>query len=133
MPSLAFVGSEVSTFNNILTAHVQARWLAHYLGSASKQCLSSAKMEDYVNRDQEWKRSWMQKSSSRASLIQLHMIKYHDILLDDLGLASTGHTHWWQRWFLPQTARDVEFTTYPSATTIPPGAIPPRRQNATVS
>jgi dimethylaniline monooxygenase (N-oxide forming) len=35
LPRLAFVGSEVSTFNNILTAGLQAEWLAqHWAGGA---------------------------------------------------------------------------------------------------
>jgi dimethylaniline monooxygenase (N-oxide forming) len=100
--NLAFVGSEVSTFNNILTQSVQAEWLAHMIRTSTD--VSPGLMYEYVSMDKTWKRSWMPKTSSRASLIQLHMTKYHDVLLEDMG-ATLPKTSWWQ-WFLPHTARD---------------------------
>jgi len=83
LPGLAFVGSEVSTFNNILTHGLQAEWLARVLQGSVE--LAPAKMSQAVECDQAWKRSWMPATSARASILQLHMMKYHDMLLKDMG------------------------------------------------
>merc|ERR1712039_1041537 len=69
LQDLAFVGCEVSTFNNILT---------HGLPCGRD-------MEMAVGRDRAWKRSWMPASSARAAIWQLHMMRYHDGLLEDMG------------------------------------------------
>ena len=70
---LAFIGSEVSTFNNLLTQHVQARWLCHVLRDGGIPDVPVMCSE--VERDRTWKRSWMPESTSRAALVQLHMTK----------------------------------------------------------
>lgn len=101
-PNLAFIGSEVSTFNNILTQNLQSRWLA----SQMQDLPSRETMETYVNSEQDWKRQWMPESASRASMIQLHMTKYHDILMDDCNVRRKKN-RWWE-WVLPLTARDYE-------------------------
>lgn len=97
---LAFIGSEVSTFNNILTHHLQAMWLTHHL---STKFPSKKEMQYFVR---EWKISWMSFSASRASLIQLHMTKYHDILMQDMNLPLVKRK-WWQ-WSLPIMSRDYK-------------------------
>lgn len=100
---LAFVGSEVSTFNNILTQRLQAEWVAHHL--AHGEALPSVEtMEAYVDEERTWKRSWMPASMSRASLVQLHMTPYHDSLCRDMGRPLV-RTRWWE-WLIPLTARD---------------------------
>jgi dimethylaniline monooxygenase (N-oxide forming) len=105
VPTLAFVGSEVSTFNNVLTFHLQSRWLAQHLSPTSPSTLpTNASMLAYVECEQRWKRRWMHPSPSRAALLQLHMLKYHDILMDDMGLPRVKH-RWWQ-WVLPHHGRD---------------------------
>ena len=43
------------------------------------------RMERAVELERAWKRTWMPPTSARASLFQLHMPKYHDQLLKDLG------------------------------------------------
>jgi len=64
---LAFVGSEVSTFNNILTHGLQVKWLAGVLqGKVSLP--SPGDMEDRVAKEQAWKRSWMPAIKSRAAI-----------------------------------------------------------------
>jgi len=98
---LAFIGSEVSTFNNILTHYVQAQWLKHVLKNDSP---SPVEMELAVKREREWKRSWMPHTTSRAALLQLHMTKYHDILMRDMNRKLVRHSVW--EWILPHTARD---------------------------
>jgi len=112
--NLAFIGSEVSTFNNILSQHLQAQWLGCLFRcsaadkkkevSTSSMLPSSDLMKEYVEADRKWKRSWMAASSSRASLIQLHMIKYHDLLMADMGCAPVRSSV--LGWLIPHTARD---------------------------
>jgi dimethylaniline monooxygenase (N-oxide forming) len=105
IPGLAFVGSEVSTFNNILTQGLQAEWLARVLDG--KMELAPGKMSQVVELEQAWKRSWMPATSARASILQLHMMKYHDMLLKDMG-----ENHKRKGWnvlaeaFAPYNARD---------------------------
>merc|ERR1712048_785766 len=81
---LAFIGSEVSTFNNILTHGLQALWLQRYL-SGELDLPSRGQMERRIEKERAWKRSWMPPSSARASIWQLHMMTYHDGLLKDMG------------------------------------------------
>jgi len=84
LKDIAFIGCEVSTFNNVLTHGLQALWLQSLLtGDMPKP--SPVAMAKSIEKDQAWKRSWMPASSARASIWQLHMMKYHDGLLDDMG------------------------------------------------
>jgi dimethylaniline monooxygenase (N-oxide forming) len=84
LQDLAFVGCEVSTFNNVLTHGLQALWLQRLLtGELRLPC--GGDMEMAVGRDRAWKRSWMPASSARAAIWQLHMMRYHDGLLKDMG------------------------------------------------
>merc|ERR1711988_957269 len=77
-------GSEVSTFNNILTHGIQALWLQKVLtGHITMPAVHH--MLKTIELEQAWKRSWMPPSSARASIWQLHMVKYHDTLLKDMG------------------------------------------------
>merc|ERR1712224_238812 len=80
---LAFIGSEVSTFNNILTHGLQALWLQKML-TGEMQIPKKTEMQRIVEKEQAWKRSWMPPSSARASIWQLHMMTYHDNLCKDM-------------------------------------------------
>eukprot|EP00617_Octactis_speculum_P026088 CAMPEP_0185748846 /NCGR_PEP_ID=MMETSP1174-20130828/7556_1 /TAXON_ID=35687 /ORGANISM="Dictyocha speculum, Strain CCMP1381" /LENGTH=382 /DNA_ID=CAMNT_0028424703 /DNA_START=28 /DNA_END=1176 /DNA_ORIENTATION=- len=84
LPDIAFVGAEVSTFNNILTHGLQAEWLARVLDGEVK-LPSPGSMAQFLEREQAWKRTWMPATSARASIMQLHMMKYHDQLVKDMG------------------------------------------------
>ncbi|CAE8633462.1 unnamed protein product [Polarella glacialis] len=84
LPNLAFIGSEVSTFNNILSQGLQMVWLARILTGQLVLPKVDA-MEESLARDKTWKRSWMPASKVRAATWQLHMMKYHDTLLRDMG------------------------------------------------
>lgn len=81
--NLCFIGSEVSTFNNILTQGIQALWLQRVLSGA---CSLPARevMEEDIKQQQEWKRSWMPEKGDRAAILQLHKLKYHDQLCKDM-------------------------------------------------
>ena len=84
VPNLAFIGCEVSTFNNILTQGLQAQWLQRVL-SEQINLPSSGMMSHEVEREQAWKRSWMPPTNARAAIWQLHMMQYHDSLCKDMG------------------------------------------------
>jgi len=64
-------------------------------------------MSQALEQEQAWKRSWMPATSARASILQLHMMKYHDVLLKDMG-----ENHRRKGWnvfgevFAPYNARD---------------------------
>merc|ERR1712186_229309 len=80
---LCFVGSEVSTFNNILTQGLQALWLRYVLTSLVALPSLEA-MEMTIEKEQAWKRSWMPKKGARAAILQLHKMAYHDQLCKDM-------------------------------------------------
>jgi len=82
--NLAFIGCEVSTFNNILTHALQAEWLARLL-DGTNELPERRRMLRRIEQTQTWKRSWMPPTSARAAIWQLHMLKYHDGLLKDMG------------------------------------------------
>ena len=84
VPSCFFVGSRITTFTNITTASLQARWVALKLknGLPSKMTMRSD-----INDVKLWKRRTMPYAgASRASMLQLHQLHYHDQLLKDLNL-----------------------------------------------
>merc|ERR1712151_1053949 len=84
---LCFVGSEVSTFNNILTQGLQALWLKQVLtGQVAFPSLEA--MEKMIEKEQAWKRSWMPKKGDRAAILQLHKMAYHDQLCRDMGVKT---------------------------------------------
>lgn len=83
LPDIAFVGAEVSTFNNILTHGLQAEWLARVL-SGDVHLPSQGAMIQAQEKEQAWKRTWMPGTSARGSIYQLHMMKYHDLLMKDM-------------------------------------------------
>ena len=84
LPNVAFVGGEVSTFNNILRHGLQAAWLKRLL-TGEFALPPRGRMERAVELERAWKRTWMPPTSARASLFQLHMPKYHDQLIKDMG------------------------------------------------
>eukprot|EP00913_Durusdinium_trenchii_P032619 g30533.t1 len=84
LPDLAFVGCEVSTSNNILTHGLQALWLSKVLKGEIH--LPAPGAMDASVRKTLRKRLWMPPMSSRASIWQLHMMKYHDMLVGDMNL-----------------------------------------------
>ncbi|KAG2486825.1 hypothetical protein HYH03_014508 [Edaphochlamys debaryana] len=88
LPGLAFVGAEVSTFNNILTSALQAEWLAAALAGAVHLPVPEAMAADVASQ-KAWRRRTMPPHKLRGSSVMLYMQCYHDQLLRDMGL----HTH----------------------------------------
>merc|ERR1712014_18505 len=63
----------------------QALWLRHVL--AGQLTLPSVEaMEQTIETEQAWKRSWMPKKGDRAAILQLHKMAYHDQLCRDMGV-----------------------------------------------
>merc|ERR1711972_814372 len=82
---LCFVGSEVSTYNNILTQGLQALWLRHVL-TGHVALPSVEAMDSVIETERAWKRSWMPKKGDRAAILQLHKMAYHDQLCKDMAV-----------------------------------------------
>merc|ERR1712159_531568 len=105
MPSIAFLGSEVSTFNNVLTHGLQAVWLSKLLTGAMA-LPPPREMQKAVEAEMHWKRTWMPSTSARAAIQQLHMPKYHDRLLADMGEAVCRKSNPLFEALVPYRARD---------------------------
>merc|ERR1719231_1782400 len=105
LPGLAFLGSEVSTFNNVLTHGLQAAWLSRLLTGAMT-LPPPREMQKAVEAEMNWKRTWMPSTSARAAIQQLHMPKYHDRLLADMGEAACRKSNPLFEVLVPYNARD---------------------------
>ena len=105
VPDLAFLGAEVSTFNNILTHGLQAAWLSAVLCGDVK-LPKAGEMQRSVDQEMHWKRTWMPSTSARASIQQLHMPKYHDKLVEDMGYGACRKSNPVFEALAPYTARD---------------------------
>merc|ERR1711988_1351101 len=105
VPGLAFLGSEVSTFNNILTHGLQAAWLAKVLSGAIS-LPPPRQLQRTIEAEKNWKRTWMPSTSARAAIQQLHMPKYHDRLVADMGLPTCRKSNPLSELLMPYNARD---------------------------
>jgi len=86
-PTIIFLNSETTTFTNITTASVQARWLVELLAGTFK-LPSKQEMVGQIRAMQEWKRSTMPNAgAARAYMIQTHQVHYYDQLLKDMGAS----------------------------------------------
>merc|ERR1712066_863986 len=64
---------------------LQSLWLRRVL-SGKVKLPSVDTMEATVAQDRAWKASWMPKKGDRAAILQLHKIKYHDQLCQDMSV-----------------------------------------------
>lgn len=83
VPNLLFIGA-ASTFCNILTQNLQARWLVELI-KGNHQLPSRNSMLREMAEMMEWKRKWMPSGPNRGARLGLHMQHYHDELLKDFG------------------------------------------------
>src|SRR5215472_16125157 len=83
VPNLIFIG-HTATYLNILTDCLQARWLAELLTGRLRLPSREAMLAE-IAQLKSWKRAWMPFSPARGARLQLHMLHYHDELLDDIG------------------------------------------------
>jgi dimethylaniline monooxygenase (N-oxide forming) len=86
VPRLAFIGSNATTYINILTHNLQARWLVELLRGTHKLPDKAAMLKE-IELMKIWKRRIIPHSTSRASTLHLHMQHYHDELVRDMGLS----------------------------------------------
>jgi len=84
---LAFCGSEVATISNIVTHGILAEYITRVV-TGRLNLPTQVAMEQDVERTKAWKRHWMPETSSRASLVLLHQIHYHDQLMHDMGFPA---------------------------------------------
>jgi cation diffusion facilitator CzcD-associated flavoprotein CzcO len=86
-PRLVFLNSETTTFTNITTASIQARWLAEAL-AGRHQLPSSSEQKTAVEENRAWKRKVMPNAgAARSYMIQTHQVHYYDQLLKDMGAS----------------------------------------------
>merc|ERR1719269_37158 len=63
-------------------------------------------MQAAVDKETNWKRTWMPATSARAAIQQLHMPKYHDRLVEDMGYGACRKSNPLFEALSPYTARD---------------------------
>jgi cation diffusion facilitator CzcD-associated flavoprotein CzcO len=97
LPDMAFIG-RAATFSNSLTAHLSSVWLAHLL-KGKFQLPETEKMFSEIELIKEWKRGFMPSIASRATVIKLHMIHFHDELLRDMSISPFRKKNLFLEWF----------------------------------
>jgi cation diffusion facilitator CzcD-associated flavoprotein CzcO len=86
-PRLVFLNCETTTFTNITTASIQARWVVELLAGRHK-LPSKGNMQKSIQETQAWKRETMPNAAgARAYMIQTHQVHYYDQLLKDMGAS----------------------------------------------
>ncbi|KAJ8600785.1 hypothetical protein CTAYLR_006113 [Chrysophaeum taylorii] len=86
VPTCFFVGSQATTFMNICTSSLQARWVATALKQNGLPATDEVMRADIAEK-MAWKRSTMPEAgANRSSMLQLHQVHYHDELLKDMGV-----------------------------------------------
>jgi len=108
VPRIAFVGL-ASTFNNSLSDYVESRWLVAMLKGDIK-LPGKEQMLREIEHMKVWKRAIMPDQESRGSMIQLHVLHYHDELLRDLDIKCERKTSSIAEMFgayLPADYRDI--------------------------
>jgi len=84
-PNLIFLNSNTTTFTNITTASIQARWLCEAL-SGRAPLPSVEVMNKEIEIQKDWKRTNMPNAGkARAYMMQTHQVHYYDELLKDMG------------------------------------------------
>ena len=84
LPSMIFLGCNATTFESILTYNLQARWLVELI-KGNHALSDGTVMHQEIEDMKAWKRKWMPSNHSRAAMISLHQLHYHDELLRDFG------------------------------------------------
>ena len=116
-PGLVFLNSNTTTFTNITTASLQARWfyemvvkknedneVQHKVNNKTARMKAPSRMEflEEINAKKEWKRSTMPKAgNARAYMMQNHQVHYYDELLKDMGIDIRRKTDTIIRKFVP--------------------------------
>ena len=97
LTNMAFIG-RAATFSNSLTSHLASAWLVHLL-KGKFQLPGREQMLTEINAIKQWKRSFMPAIASRATVIKLHMVHFHDELLRDMAVNPYRKKNWFLEWF----------------------------------
>ncbi|KAG2431860.1 hypothetical protein HXX76_009353 [Chlamydomonas incerta] len=87
VPGLFFIGSEASTFNNVLTSGLQSLWLLHLLADRIRLPSPTAINKDILDQA-KWRSRVMPAQRHSSSIIMLYQQRYHDQLLTDMGFPT---------------------------------------------
>jgi len=83
--NMCFLNCNVTTFTNITTASIQARWLAEML-AGRVEVPGDKEMEAQIEQEKGWRQETMPRAGgAQGYLIQLHQTHYWDQLLKDFG------------------------------------------------
>lgn len=108
LPNMAFIG-RAATFSNSLTSHLASAWLVNLL-KGKFQLPNREQMLAEIEAIKNWKRNFMPDISSRATVIKLHMVHFHDDLLRDIGINPYRKKHKLLEWlsdYRPADYREV--------------------------
>ncbi len=95
--NMAFIG-RAATFSNSLTSHLASAWLVHLL-KGKIQLPDREQMLSEIENIKKWKQSFMPAISSRATVIKLHMVNFHDELLRDMAINPYRKKNPFLEWF----------------------------------
>ena len=101
---IAFIGSEVSSFQNIVTHFVQSEWLGHHLQRETE--LDTEVMEQQIEDYKQSKRNWLRFTPYRASNVQPHVVGYNNYLCRDMEAMEYEKKGFWRRWLEPYSGED---------------------------
>ncbi|PNW70719.1 hypothetical protein CHLRE_17g731700v5 [Chlamydomonas reinhardtii] len=87
VPGLFFIGSEASTFNNVLTSGLQSLWLLHLLADRIRLPSPTAINKDILDQA-KWRSRVMPAQRHSSSIIMLYQQRYHEQLLKDMGFPT---------------------------------------------
>lgn len=97
LANMAFIG-RAATFSNSLTSHLAAAWLVNLLKDKFK-LPDHDQMLAEIEAIKQWKQSFMPAISSRATVIKLHMVHFHDDLLRDMAINPYRKKNRFLEWF----------------------------------
>lgn len=83
VPGMVFIGW-AATFENILTYSLQAKWLAELIAGRHNLPGTEGLVDD-IAAMKAWRQSWMPFGNARGAVINVHMLHYHDQLVEDFG------------------------------------------------
>jgi cation diffusion facilitator CzcD-associated flavoprotein CzcO len=102
---LVFVGCELSSYNNCLSAFLQAQVAVAVL-SGRVELPSASAMADEIEIAKAWKRRYVQFSHDRAARMQAMTVPYHDDLVTLLGYSKWRKSNPIAEIVMPYTAAD---------------------------
>ena len=101
---IAFIGSEVSSFQNVVTHFVQSEWLGHHLQRETE--MDTEVMEQQIEDYKESRRCWLPSAPHRASNVQPHVVGYNNYLCRDMDSKEHEKKGFWKKWLQPYTGED---------------------------